>query len=59
MYQCRRETVRIPINNAQTLGKRHNDVLDVLNKQKKHDYSYKELSTVFWNLGRYILQVKH
>lgn len=49
----------MPKNDTRTLGRRHNDVLDVLNKQKKHEYSYKELSTVFWNLGGYILQVKH
>ncbi|XP_026817930.1 protein abnormal spindle-like isoform X2 [Rhopalosiphum maidis] len=49
-YQCRRETIRIPKKGALTLGKRHNDVVDVLNKQKRNEYSYRELTTVFWNL---------
>ncbi|XP_060849151.1 abnormal spindle-like microcephaly-associated protein homolog [Rhopalosiphum padi] len=49
-YQCRRDTVRMPRRSAQTLGRRHNDVVDILNKQKKNEYSYKELATVFWNL---------
>lgn len=51
IYQCRRETIRIPKNSALTLGRRHNDVEDVLNRQKRNIYSYKELATVFWNLG--------
>lgn len=25
--------------------------MDVLKKQKRNEYSYKELATVFWNLG--------
>jgi len=50
-YQCRRETIRIPQKGALTLGKRHNDVVDVLNKQRRNEYSYRELATVFWNLG--------
>ncbi|KAF0764759.1 protein abnormal spindle-like isoform X1 [Aphis craccivora] len=50
-YQCRRETIRFPKKGALTLGKRHNDVVDVLNKQKRNEYSYRELTTVFWNLG--------
>jgi len=41
----------MPRRSAQTLGRRHNDVVDILNKQKKNEYSYKELATVFWNLG--------
>ncbi|XP_008182570.1 protein abnormal spindle isoform X2 [Acyrthosiphon pisum] len=49
-YQCRRETIRIPQKSALTLGKRHNDVVDVLNKQRRNEYSYRELATVFWNL---------
>ncbi|CAI6348354.1 unnamed protein product [Macrosiphum euphorbiae] len=49
-YQCRRDTVRMPRRSAQTLGRRHNDVMDVLKKQKRNEYSYKELATVFWNL---------
>lgn len=36
---------------ARTLGRRHNDVVDVLNRQKRNEYSYRELVTVFWNLG--------
>lgn len=50
-YQCRRETIRIPQKGALTLGKRHNNVVDVLNKQRRNEYSYRELATVFWNLG--------
>ncbi|KAE9525583.1 hypothetical protein AGLY_014110 [Aphis glycines] len=49
-YQCRRQTIRFPKKGALTLGKRHNDVVDVLNKQKRNEYSYRELTTVFWNL---------
>lgn len=49
-YQCRRDTVRMPRRSAQTLGRRHNDVVKILNKQKRNEYSYKELATVFWNL---------
>ncbi|XP_025421851.1 protein abnormal spindle-like isoform X3 [Sipha flava] len=49
-YQCRRETIRVPKKGALTLGKRHNDAVDVLNRQKKNEYSYRELTTVFWNL---------
>ncbi|XP_060855887.1 protein abnormal spindle-like [Metopolophium dirhodum] len=49
-YQCRRETIRIPQKGALTLGKRHNEVVDVLNKQRRNEYSYRELATVFWNL---------
>ncbi|XP_022160068.1 protein abnormal spindle-like isoform X2 [Myzus persicae] len=49
-YQCRRETIRIPQKGGLTLGKRHNDVVDVLNKQRRNEYSYRELATVFWNL---------
>lgn len=50
-YQCRRETIKKPTKNALTLGRRHNDVVDILNKQKRNEYSYRELTTVFWNLG--------
>lgn len=50
-YDCQRKTVRLPAQDTLTLGKRHNDVLDILNKQKKNEYSYKELAMVFWNLG--------
>lgn len=49
-YQCQRETI-IPKQGALTLAKRHNDVVDVLIKQKKNDYSFKELARIFWNLG--------
>lgn len=41
----------MPRRSAQTLGRRHNDVVKILNKQKRNEYSYKELATVFWNLG--------
>lgn len=53
-YQCRRETIRVPKKGALTLGKRHNDVVNILNRQKKNEYSYRELATVFWNLGSVI-----
>jgi len=29
--------------------------MDILNKQKRNEYSYKELATVFWNLGECVL----
>jgi len=46
----------MPRRSAQTLGRRHNDVIDILNKQKRNEYSYKELATVFWNLGECVLK---
>lgn len=42
-----------PKQGALTLAKRHSDVVDVLIKQKKNEYSYKELARIFWNLGVY------
>lgn len=42
-----------------TLGKRHNDVVAILYKQHKKEYSYKELSTVYWNLGNYSLLLNY
>jgi len=30
--------------------------MDILNKQKRNEYSYKELATVFWNLGECVLK---
>lgn len=51
MYQCKRDTIRIPRNGALTLARRHKEVEDVLSKQKQNEYSYKELATIFWNLG--------
>lgn len=50
-YQCRRVTNRILKKGARTLGRRHNDAVDVLNRQKINEYSYRKLVTVFWNLG--------
>ncbi|XP_050438518.1 protein abnormal spindle isoform X3 [Adelges cooleyi] len=49
-YVCRRETIRFPKQRGLTLGRRHNDVEDVLRRQKKNEYSYKELAAVFWTL---------
>ncbi|XP_050531513.1 protein abnormal spindle isoform X2 [Daktulosphaira vitifoliae] len=49
-YNCRRETIRFPKRGALTLGRRHHDVEDVLRKQKRNEYSYKELAAVFWTL---------
>lgn len=46
----------MPRRSAQTLGRRHNEVVDILNKQKRNEYSYKELATVFWNLGECVLE---
>lgn len=54
-YQCRR--AQLPIEGNLTLGRRHDNILDALNKQKKKDYSYKELSTVFWNLGKVYINI--
>ncbi|VVC41764.1 Hypothetical protein CINCED_3A009489 [Cinara cedri] len=48
--QCRRETIRMPKKGGLTLGRRHKDVVNVLTKQKKNEYSYRDLATVFWNL---------
>ncbi|VVC38206.1 Hypothetical protein CINCED_3A000313 [Cinara cedri] len=50
-YQCRQETVKIPTKKTLTLGRRHNDVVNVINKQERNAYYvYIELSKVFWNL---------
>lgn len=50
-YQCRQKIAQLPTAGAQTLGKRYNDILDRLSKQKRNEYSYKQLSIDFWNLG--------